>query len=152
MTDKAEIWFYHLEQDSLEKVLPDLLEKTLSRGWRALVRAGSQERLDSLTTHLWVFRADSFLPHGLAKDGFAEQQPVFLTTDSDNPNNADILFLVDGAEAGDVAGFKRCVRIFDGRDGDSLEHARAHWKQAVADGFDVTYWQQSAGGKWEKKT
>ncbi|MDB5454933.1 MAG: polymerase chi subunit HolC, partial [Caulobacter sp.] len=34
----CDVWFYHLERSALEQVLPELLEKTLGRGWRALVR------------------------------------------------------------------------------------------------------------------
>ena len=56
----------------LERALPLLLEKTLERGWRAVVQAGSQERLDVLDQHLWTWREDSFLPHGTAKDGHPE--------------------------------------------------------------------------------
>ncbi len=37
---KTEVLFYHLEQQALEKVLPSLVEKTLERGWRAVVQAG----------------------------------------------------------------------------------------------------------------
>ena len=32
----CEVWFYHLEQTGLEQALPELLEKTLQRGWRAI--------------------------------------------------------------------------------------------------------------------
>jgi DNA polymerase-3 subunit chi len=43
------------------------------------------------------------------------------------------------------------VLIFDGRDPTALETARDHWKQAKAGGHEVTYWQQAASGKWEKR-
>ncbi|MGA7117695.1 MAG: DNA polymerase III subunit chi, partial [Hyphomicrobium sp.] len=43
MTEKSEVLFYHLERQPLERVLPGLLEKTLQRGWRAVVQAGSAE-------------------------------------------------------------------------------------------------------------
>ena len=36
----TEILFYHLEAQPLEKVLPVLLEKSLERGWSAIVEAG----------------------------------------------------------------------------------------------------------------
>ena len=42
---KPEIWFYHLERSTLDQVLPGLLEKTLQRGWRALVRGAVAHRL-----------------------------------------------------------------------------------------------------------
>ena len=38
----TEILFYHLERAALESVLPGLLEKSLERGWKAVVRAGAR--------------------------------------------------------------------------------------------------------------
>ena len=39
----CEVWFYHLERTGLEQALPELLNKTLARGWRALVRSRSSK-------------------------------------------------------------------------------------------------------------
>jgi DNA polymerase-3 subunit chi len=41
--------------------------------------------------------------------------------------------------------------IFDGRDAAALDAARGQWKLARLNGHDVTYWQQSSEGRWEKK-
>jgi DNA polymerase III subunit chi len=147
----TEVLFYHLGRQPLDKVLPGLLEKTLERGWRAVVQAGSQERVDALDALLWTYADDSFLPHGTARDGMADQQPVFLTAGSENPNGAAVRFLVDGADAPDLAGYIRAVFIFDGRDEDALAQARAEWKRIKSAGFSVTYWQQNDQGRWEKK-
>ena len=152
----TEVFFYHLERAALEDVLPGLLEKTRERGWKALVRAGSDERTAALDAHLWSYREESFLAHGLERDAHAAEQPILLTASPGNPNNAEVLFLVDGAEAKDwsaaeVTAAARIVMIFDGRDAAALDAAREHWKQAKASGHDVTYWQQAATGKWEKR-
>ena len=146
-----EIWFYHLERTSLDRVLPDLLEKTLEKGWRACVRVGNDERLKALDDLLWTYRQDSFLPHGTKADGFDADQPIYLTSTPDNPNDADILFLVDGARMSDPQAFKRCITIFDARDTEAVEDARGAWKQAKADGYEVTYWQQTSKGGWQRQ-
>jgi DNA polymerase-3 subunit chi len=152
----TEVLFYHLERAALEDVLPGLLEKTRERGWKALVRTGSDERAQALDAHLWSYRDESFLPHGLARDSNPAEQPILLTAADGNPNNADVLFLVDGAEAKDwsaaeVTRATRLVLIFDGRDPTALDAAREQWKRAKASGHEVTYWQQAAAGKWEKR-
>ena len=147
----TEVLFYHLQNAPLERVLPDLLERSLQRGWKAIVRAGSKERLEALNNTLWTYRDESFLPHGTAEDGPPELEPVFLTTEDDNPNAANVLFLVDGVEPGEVAGYERCVLMFDGRDAEAVATARTHWKTLKDAGHDTTYWQQSEAGKWEKK-
>lgn len=148
----TEVLFYHLQQATLEKVLPDLLERSLSRGWKAVVKIGNPERVEAIDTSLWTYRDDSFLPHGTRSDGPPELQPVFLTCEDENPNNADVLFLVDGAEAGDMEGYTRCVVMFDGRDEEALAHAREQWKRFRSAGHDTTYWQQNeTSGRWEKR-
>ncbi len=149
--DHTEIWFYHLERAPLESVLPELLEKTLAKGWRAQVRVGTQERLEALNTHLWTYRPDSFLPHGALQDGYVSDQPISLTLEEENVNQANALFLVDGAVPGDVTNFDRCITIFDGKDDMAVQGARDFWTHAKAKGNPVTYWQQSDRGKWEKK-
>jgi DNA polymerase-3 subunit chi len=151
METKSEVLFYHLERAPLERVLPALLERTLERGWRAVVQSGSTERLEALDLALWTYSDESFLPHGTARDGEAERQPIYLTTGPETPNGAGVRFLVDGAETTGFDGFARIVCIFDGRDPEATASARAQWQAARAAGCAVTYWRQSDGGRWEKQ-
>ena len=116
-----------------------------------MVRAGSEERLDYINTHLWTYNPNGFLPHGAEKDGHAEDQPVYLTTGDANPNGADALFLVDGAEADDPSSYTRCIKIFDGRDEEAVQAARSYWTKVKDQGCAVTYWQQNPKGAWEQK-
>jgi DNA polymerase III subunit chi len=151
MSEVAEIYFYHLERRSLEQVLPTLLERSLERGWRAAVQAASTERVEALNTLLWTYREESFLPHGAASDGFPAAHPIYLTATDENPNGARVRFLVDGAEIDDTSPYERVVFIFGGRDEDALARARAAWQAAKAKGHSVSYWQQDAEGRWQKK-
>jgi DNA polymerase-3 subunit chi len=147
----TEVYFYHLERHPLERVLPGLLERTLERGWRAIVQAGSPERLEAIDTQLWTYREESFLAHGTARDGPPALQPILLTTDEANLNGAGIRFLIDGAKLEKFAGYQRIVVIFDGGDQTAVAAAREQWLMAKSQGCTVAYWQQTAAGKWEKK-
>lgn len=146
----AEVSFYHLERLPLERVLPELLARSLERGWRAVVQAGSAERLAALDAHLWTYDEASFLPHGTAADGRAAEQPIWLTTGDDNPNGAQVRFLVDGARSEDFEGYERVVFLFDDADQDAVRDARETWKAARAAGHAVTYWRQDERGRWTK--
>jgi DNA polymerase-3 subunit chi len=146
----CEVWFYHLERTGLDQALPELLEKTLQRGWKAIVRSSAPERIEHLDGWLWSYRDESFLPHAPADEPGAARQPILLTTGVENANAADALFLVDGAEPGELAAFKRCVVLFDGNDDDQLRNARTQWSAVKARGFPVSYWKQQARG-WEKQ-
>lgn len=146
----CEVWFYHLERTALDQALPELLGKTLARGWRALVRSPLAARLEHLDGWLWSFRDDSFLAHGLASEPMSERQPVLLTgEDAGNPNQAQALFLIDDAEPGDLAGFERCLVLFDGADDDAVKAARVRWSSLKSRDFPVSYWRQSEKG-WQK--
>jgi len=147
----TEIYFYHLQNQPLEKVLPQLLEKCLERGWRCVVQASSDERVQALDQHLWTWRDDSFLPHGIDKETNASEQPVLLTTSEDNANGAQARFFVEGASSENLAGYERAIHLFDGNDPDAVDNARAQWKVAQAAGHAVTYWQQDEAGRWQQK-
>jgi DNA polymerase-3 subunit chi len=147
----TEIRFYHLQRTALEAALPPMLEKTLERGQRAVVMAGSDEQVEHLVDRLWTYRDHSFLPHGSVRDGHAEMQPVWLTTADENPNGAQVLFLIDGATSGHVGDYERCAELFDGNNEPAVQAARERWKVYKAAGHQLTYWQQTPAGRWEQK-
>jgi DNA polymerase III subunit chi len=151
MSGETEVYFYHLESRTLEQVLPTLLERSLQKGWRAAVQAASKERVEALNTLLWTYREDSFLPHGTASDGPAAGQPIYLTDEDENPNDAAVRFLVDGAKLDDAGGYARLVHIFNGHDETAVSDARAAWAVAKDKGYAVSYWQQDGDGRWEQK-
>ena len=147
----VEVLFYQLDHRPLEAVLPQLLERTLERGWRACVQTGSEERVEALSSALWTWRDEAFLPHGTPRDGNGELQPIWLTDGDDNPNGAAVRFLVDGAAAASLEGLERAVYLFDGQDPAALSSARARWSEARQAGHAVTYWQQDEDGRWVKR-
>lgn len=147
----AEVLFYHLETRPLEAVLPLLLEKTLERGWRAVVEVGSRERAEALDAHLWIYRDDSFLAHGLAGDEMDADQPILLTTEADNANGASVRFFADRAVPQTAQGYQRLVYLFSAHDPDAVAEARLAYKSLRDQGNDVTYWQQDSTGRWVKK-
>jgi DNA polymerase-3 subunit chi len=148
----TEILFYHLKGQTPEQVLPALLQKSLERGWRVVVQASSDERVEALDAHLWTWRDDAFLPHGTSRDAEAAEQPIVLTTGEENPNRATVRFLIDGAGmVADTAAYDRVVLLFDGDDPEAVEMARTRRSEAKAGGIEVTYWQADEKGRWKRQ-
>lgn len=148
----TEILFYHLKGQTPEQVLPPLLAKSLERGWRVVVQAASDERVEALDAHFWTWRDDAFLPHGTWRDPEAAEQPIVLTVNDENPNRATVRFLVDGAAmATDFVGYERIVLLIDGDDPDAVDRARKRWSEAKAAGAEVTYWQADEHGRWRRQ-
>jgi len=148
----TEVRFYHLTATTLESALPVMLERTLGRGQRAVVQCGSTARVEALANHLWAYDEAGFLPHGTARDGRPEAQPIWLTAeDEPPPNQAQVLFLADGATSARLADYALCAVLFDGRDEAVLSESRELWKRLKTAGHDMSYWQQDERGAWGQK-
>ena len=149
--EMSEVLFYHLTESTLEQTLPGLVEKCLERNWRVVIQGGNLERLEALDAVLWTQSEQGFLPHSMVRDGTENLQPVWLTTGDDNPSNATIRFMVDGATPSGLSDYQRGIYMFDGHNAAAVDHARQRWKVEKSAGHAVTYWQQKTGGGWEKK-
>lgn len=148
---KTEIRFYHLKFKPLDQALPEILEKALEKGHRIVVKHPDEKRIKQLNDAIWTFRTDSFIPHGTKAEGFAEDQPVWLTTEDENPNTADVLIVTGGAEPKDEENYTLCCEILEDSQPEALQSSRARWKDYKDKGYDVTYWQQGEQGQWLKK-
>jgi DNA polymerase III subunit chi len=147
----SEVRFHHLERRRVDEALPRILERALEEGRRVIVRASSEEMAAALNERLWTFDDASFLPHGAAADGDPATQPIFLTSEVENPNGATMLVRLSGAVAaeGDEA-FDLAFLMFDGRDESALAHARAEWRRLKDEGRAISYWRESDEGGWER--
>jgi DNA polymerase-3 subunit chi len=142
-----------LQRRGLDQVLPNLVERVLQRGWRAVIQAATPERLAALDDLLWTFAEDSFLPHGSAKEGDGERQPVWLTLGDDNPNGARVRFLLEGVAAAPFAqaDYDRLIVIFDGRDEGFLADAREQWRNLRQINAKLAYWAETEEGGWRQQ-
>ena len=144
------VFFYHLTETPLEVTLPMLLGKARDAGWRILVRGTDPALLDRLDAVLWERPEDGFLPHGKAGGPHDADQPILL---GDVPvDGFGCVMSVAGAAvtAADVKSVERVCILFDGQDGDAVQHARTQWKDLTGAGCAAQYWAQD-GGRWVKK-
>lgn len=145
----TEYWFYHLETSMLEGVLPELLDKTRARGWRALV-ALPKDRANSLDEFLWTYKDESFLPHGRDDEPMADQQPIVLASEAISSAGFECVFLIDGHDVKIDPNTDRVLVMIDGRNQNSVQASRMKWKELKSEGATLSYWQQNDRGKWEK--
>ena len=147
----SEVRFHHLERRRVDQALPGLLELAAQEGRRVVVRASSDEMVAALNERLWTYDDASFLPHGAAGDGDPMTQPIFLTSEADNPNAATMLVRLSGAEASPADdAFDLVVFMFDGRDEAALAQARGEWRRLKDQERAISYWRETDEGGWEK--
>jgi len=154
MTDDApRAMFYHMTRAPLEATLPSLLTRSLSAGWRVVVRGADPGRLAWLDERLWLGDEAGFLPHGMAGGPHDADQPVLLTTDRGRPNGAVCLMVVDGADVvpEECAGLERLCVLFDGMDEGAVAKARDQWRSLQGTGLALQYWSEESG-RWAMKT
>ena len=147
----AEVWFYHLEKQPLDHVLPRIVTSSLARGWRMVIETAVPERIAKLSEILWASEDVAFLPHGFEGEPSPEDQPVWLTASSENPNNAQVRVLLDGAKPADISMLTRAVLMFDGNNDQAVEAARTEWKIQKSAGHNISYWKQDENGKWQNQ-
>lgn len=149
----SRIDFYHLQKQNLEAALPKLLEKAYASGKKIKVQVGNELRVEFINSFLWTYNDESFLPHGTKKDGAADAQPIWISAENDNPNQAEMLFLVDGAQisAQEADAFARVLNIFDGNNEEAVQNARHLWTSFKTANHEMHYWQQDQNGRWNEK-
>ena len=147
----VEIRFYHLQNKTEDQVLPVILSKALERGHKVVLKLPSAQAVAKYNDHLWTYSADSFLPHGSEKEGNAQDHPVWLTDKDENLNDADVLVVGSGAVTEMQGDFTLCCEMLNGHNDEEISAARARWKTYKEQDYDVTYWQETPNGGWEKK-
>ncbi len=145
-----EYWFYHLESSTVEGVLPELLRKTLSKGWKALIKMPS-EKLTAMDEFLWSFQDSSFLPHGCDNEPLADCQPILLSSTADTAMGCEAVFMIGATDIKDLSGVQRCMIMINGRSDAEISKERTRWKQLKDENAILSYYQQNDRGGWDKR-
>ncbi|MDR3155973.1 MAG: DNA polymerase III subunit chi [Holosporaceae bacterium] len=146
-----EISIYHISRGNLVSAVTRILEKVYLSGERCVFSSPVEERTSFLDRALWTFTPLSFVPHGNGKSGFCDQQPIYFTTDHENPNKAKVLLLMDtfdfSAWYDQNIFFEKIILMFE--DESQIALADALYKNLKNEKRNVNYWKQSYRG-WEK--
>ncbi len=147
--------FYHLKFSPLEKITPRLVEKVYASGLRAFILVEDDERLTQLNTSLWTYSTLAFLPHGCRLDSETtkDQQPIWLSTTLENPNQSTVCVVTNQTVVEDPAsfGFNRILDIFDATLPENIENFHKRHSFYAAKKATITVWEQTKEG-WQAWT
>lgn len=142
----AQVDFYQLSRDPVERVVPLLAAKALEGGGKLVVVSADAAQRAALSQSLWE-RENAFLAHGDANDPHAERQPVLLAAECSAPNGARMVLIADGLWRAEAADFERAILLFAG--GQTGE-ARQLWTTLSAEGHALRIFKQRDDGGWRE--
>lgn len=145
---RAEVWFYHLEREPLETVLPRILTGLLARDVRVCVHVRERQTAENLSQRLWSSEDTAFPAHGLDGDPFPERQPLWLTSAAEVPNQAPFRFFCETLLPQGLDGLERASIMLEGNKDEAVKTAREAWKRYRSEGISVRYWRQDENGRW----
>ncbi len=148
---EMDINFYHFLYGDFDKTVANLINKIYESSLQVVLLLESPEQLNTYNNLLWRFSQKSFIPHGSSQEGFASEQPVWLTTKIENPNNSDIIVSLANVIVDNDAPFKKILEVFNGKDHDKVHNARIRWKHYKENCNNMKYWSQDSNGKWLQK-
>lgn len=143
------IQFYHLLSTSRERAVPKLMEKALQSGQRVVMLMDNDTALKSMSDALWTNNPAGFLPHGTAREAHSQDQPILLSLTDSNPNQAQILCILDGSMPESVGSYAKVLDVFDGTNDEAVTSARARWAAYKERGFALQYVKQQENGGWK---
>lgn len=142
----AEISFYQLSRDPIERVVPLLAAKVIDRGGSVLIVHEDHDRREALSDALWA-RGDTFLAHGDAGAPHAQRQPILLATDCEAVNGASAAIIADGVWRDGAARFDRVILLFGP---EQTGNARQMWGTLSAAGHTLRIFKQGESGGWRE--
>ncbi len=131
--------FYVLEAphgDGLLRQACRLAEKAWQMGHRVFILTPSAEATRQVDELLWVFRPDSFVPHGLYSDPDNEDLPVRIGHDSQPAAGAEVLVNLTPAVPEFHGSFERVAEFVAG-DEESRHLGRERFRYYRDRGYDV---------------
>jgi DNA polymerase IIIc chi subunit len=133
--------FYHIQNEEYVKNTCKLIEAEYLKGDKILVRTKDDASQEELNEALWLFSKKAFIPHGSKFDDKATMQDVYITTDTEIPNNAKtlILYNIFDLTEYDKKYFTNLVVIFYGNNDIHLNGARTLYKNLKLEGYNISY-------------
>jgi DNA polymerase-3 subunit chi len=143
-----EVNFYQVAEGNLIPSVIKLLEKIYTSGLRCIFFSPVEERVQVVDKTLWTFSTGAFIPHGRKSLGFCDKQPIYFTSQHENPNNATVIVLVDTLDYKEFNNFEKIIMVFEEKR--HIDTANVIYDNLKKNAENVNYWKQGPKG-WVKQ-
>lgn len=149
--------FYCTLTELFNQTLCKLLEKCYSTSLNTITLVDEKKTEEAINNTLWSFSSTSFIPHGCSIDPEPSSQPIYITTNYENPNQAKILVLVilsynccNANYDNNISyfqQFERILLIFKENDSKLIDHMNNYYHRLKQDGYLPSYFKQKQQNK-----
>jgi DNA polymerase-3 subunit chi len=160
--------FYHPQRLAIEQAVAVVVEKAYQRRMAVCLLGDDPAFLNHLDRLLWLYPANSFLPHGLAGGTEDARQPILLALTPNDCNGATVIANLCGWRIAPAPpaldrlqplphpeAFDMVLEFVDASRNETVAAARQNYRRyrdmAATRPLQLEYWSQSAQGEWEKK-
>lgn len=145
-----EINFYQVD-DIIYKSIAPLLIKVLDEDKKALIYCQDEKQVEEIDGGLWSFSKTKFIPHGTKNNPPAtklapEKQPVFITDQLTNSNQAEYLIMLGEVEEKFLKEFGKIFYFFSSG---NVADARKLWAKYKKQSFTLNFYKKDDSG-WVK--
>jgi DNA polymerase IIIc chi subunit len=141
-----EVNFYQVD-DIIYKSIAPLLIKVLDENKKALIYCQDEKQISEIDDGLWSFSKTKFVPHGTKDTKLEpEKQPIFITNQLENSNQAEYLLMLGEAEEKFLKQFSKIFYFFGS--GETAD-ARKLWAKYKKQSFTLNFYKK-ADGVWVK--
>ncbi len=141
-----EINFYQVD-DIIYKSIAPLLIKVLDEEKKALIYCQDEKQVIEIDDGLWSFSKTKFIPHGTKNTKLAPaNQPVFITNQTENANQAEYLIMLGEVEEKFLSQFGKIFYFFSSG---NVVDARKLWAKYKKQSFTLNFYKK-ADGSWVK--
>ncbi|MEO5339113.1 MAG: DNA polymerase III subunit chi [Magnetococcus sp. MYC-9] len=143
--------FYQLARLPLEKALVGIADKAWQRGLRLCLLAGDAQQAQRLDDLLWIYANQQFLPHGLWNGPDPELQPLLISLEPDERNQATLLLLAAPRLVAEPRRFDLIIDFVPGQEPVAVAASRERYRHYRALGCRMEYWTQTPQGGWQRQ-
>ncbi len=141
-----EINFYQVD-DIIYKSIAPLLMKVLDEDKKALIYCQNEQQVSEIDNGLWSFSKTKFIAHGTKTTKLdPAKQPVFITDELENSNQAEYLITLGEVEENFLKQFGKIFYFFSSG---NVVDARKLWVKYKEQSFALNFYKKDGGG-WSK--
>ncbi|MCX4079243.1 DNA polymerase III subunit chi [Rickettsia rhipicephali] len=103
---------YQTSDELLLKSILLLIEKCYYSDLKSVILTADADQQEMLNKNLWTYSRKQFIPHGSKLDPQPEKQPIYITDELQNPNNASVLVIISPTDIEKILQAKEYIRVF----------------------------------------